>query len=163
MTPDEHSSDLIHGIQLLRDLNEANKRKLPDDAPLGFIPKTLRPFVEAEEGTVNKRAWECALLAAIRDDIRSGNIFVQKSKRFGRFYNFFISDATWQTMKTGFFERASLPMAATDVPEYLTERLNLAYDNFLESPRTPMPRSTKMAGICQGIRAKNWMQTAKNG
>jgi TnpA family transposase len=137
-TPDDQSSNLVHGIQLLRDLNEANKRKLPDDAPLGFIPKALRPFVEADEGTVNKRAWECALLAAIRDDIRAGNIFVQKSKRFGRFDNFFISDATWHTMRAGFFERAGLPATATDVPGYLTKRLNLAYDNFLES----LPQNT---------------------
>ena len=135
---DDQSSALATGIQLLQELNDAKKRKLPDDAPLGFISKTIRPFVEADDGTVSKRAWECALLTAIRDDIRAGNIFVQKSKRFGRFDNFFISDATWQTMRAGFFERAGLPEKATDVQTYLTERLNLAYDNFLES----LPQNT---------------------
>ena len=41
-------------------------------------------------------------------------------------------------MRAGFFERAGLPEKATDVPTYLTERLNLAYDNFLES----LPQNT---------------------
>ena len=36
------------------------------------------------------------------------------------------------------FERAGLPEKATGVPTYLTERLNLAYNNFLES----LPQNT---------------------
>lgn len=135
---DDQSSALINGIRLLQELNDDNKRKLPDDAPLGFLTKTIRPFIEADDGTVSKRAWECALLTAIRDDIRAGNIFVQKSKRFGRFENFFIADTTWRTLRTGFFERAGLPMKAADVPEYLTERLDQAFDSFLES----LPKNT---------------------
>ena len=72
------------------------------------------------------------MLTAVRDDLRAGNIFVQKSKRFGRFDNFFIPEATWQTMQQDFFERAGLPERAEEVPSYLTNRLNQAYDRFLE-------------------------------
>lgn len=68
--------------ELLRELNDENKRKLPEDAPLGFIKRSLRPLVE-ENGEVSKRAWECALLLAIRDEIRVGNVYVKDSKRFG--------------------------------------------------------------------------------
>ena len=122
----------MEAVQLLRELNEANKRKLPDDAPLDFIPRRLRPLVE-ENDKVSKRAWECALLTAVRDEIRAGNVYVQQSKRFGRFDDFFISDTRWHSSREGFFQRAGLPVEAKDVPVYLTERLNLAYDQFLES------------------------------
>jgi hypothetical protein len=124
-------SSLIEGIEVLRELNEENKRKLPDDTPLGFIPKKLRPFVETDGGALSKRAWECALLTVIRDEIKAGNVFVGDSKRFGRFDDFFILDTKWQTMRKDFFNRAGLPDQAKDVPEYLTQRLNRAYDEFL--------------------------------
>ena len=35
-------STIVGAVKLLQQMNEDNKRKLPDDAPLGFIPKKLR-------------------------------------------------------------------------------------------------------------------------
>ena len=81
---------------------------------------------------MNKDAWEGALLLAIRDEVRAGNIYVQDSKRFGRFDDFFIADKKWKVRREAFFKRAELPADATDVPSYLTERLNGAFDRFLE-------------------------------
>ncbi|MCB0014266.1 MAG: Tn3 family transposase, partial [Anaerolineales bacterium] len=127
---DDAKSPLVEAVDLQRELNDTNKRKLPEDAPMGFIKRSLRPFVE-ENGEVSKRAWECALLLAIRDEIRAGNIYIQDSKRFGRFDNFFIADSQWQSRRNGFFERAGLPVKADDVPAYLTRRLDEAYDAFL--------------------------------
>ena len=122
---------LVKAVQLLQEMNDEGKRKLPEDAPLGFIPKKLRPLIE-QEGEVNKHAWECALLLAIRDEVRAGNIYVQNSKRFGRFDDFFIADKKWKAQQEAFFKRAGLPADAADVPAYLTERLNGAFDRFLE-------------------------------
>jgi hypothetical protein len=125
-------STLVAAIQLLRDLNQENKRKLPADAPLDFIPKSLRSLVE-KEGEVSRPAWECALLTAVRDEIRAGNIYVAHSKRFGRFDDFFMTDSQWENQREGFFQRAGLPIKAEDVPPYLTQRLQQAYDRFLET------------------------------
>ena len=47
--------------ELLKQMNEDNKRKLPDDVPLGFIPKKLRPLVE-KNGEVSKRACQLILV-----------------------------------------------------------------------------------------------------
>ena len=125
------SASLVQATQLLRAMNQSGRRKLPEDAPLGFIPKTLRPFVE-KDGAVDKQAWECALLTAIRDEIKAGNISIGQSKRFGRFDDFFIADNRWTTQREGFFNRAGLPVHAEQVPDYLTQRLNQAFDRFLE-------------------------------
>lgn len=124
-------SSLVEAVDLQRELNATNKRKLPADVPLGFIKRSLRPLVE-ENGEVSKRAWECALFLSLRDEIRAGNIYIQGSKRFGRFDDFFMADAQWQTRQTAFFQRAGLPVKADDVPAYLTQRLDEAYDAFLE-------------------------------
>lgn len=123
-------SAVTEAIHLLRALNQENKRKLPADAPRNFIPRQLRLLIE-ENGTVDKQAWECALLTALRDEIRAGNVFVAQSKRFGRFDDFFIADTQWASLRNDFFKRAGLPINAEQVPTYLTNRLNQAYDRFL--------------------------------
>lgn len=101
------------------------------------MPKKVPALVE-REGGVSKRDWECALLTAIRDEIRIGNVAAQSSKRFGRFDNFFISNERWSTQRQAFFKRAGLPMNPEDLPAYLTARLNQAYDDFL----TGLPENT---------------------
>lgn len=128
---EETQSTIVKAAELLHEMNSSGKRKLPDDPPLDFIPKKLRPLVE-QNGEVSKRAWECALLTAIRDELKAGNIYVQRSKRFGRFDNFFIADSRWEKQRETFFTRAGLPEKAEDVSDYLTNRLNQAYDNFLQ-------------------------------
>ena len=84
-------SAIVEAVRLLRDMNQENRRKLPEDAPPDFIPKKLRPLVE-QNGVVDKHAWECVLLTAVRDEFEAGNVFVDQSKRFGRFDDFFITD-----------------------------------------------------------------------
>ncbi len=128
----EVESSVIKAVALLREMNQGGKRKLPEDAPLGFIPEKVRALVE-KDGVISKRDWECALLTAIRDEIRSGNVAAQSSKRFGRFDNFFISDERWTVQRDTFFQRAGLPVKPEDVPAHLTARLNEAYDTFLAS------------------------------
>ncbi len=46
--------------------------------------------------------------------------------------DFFIPESDWQKRKEHFFSRAGLPAKTDDVQDFLTNRLNTAYDNFLE-------------------------------
>ena len=112
---------VVKAVALLREMNLAGKRKLPEDAPLGFMPKKERALVE-KDGFISKRDWECALLTAVRDEIRIGNVAAESSKRFGRFDNFFISNERWAAQRKAFFRRAGLPVKPEDVPAYLTAR-----------------------------------------
>jgi hypothetical protein len=125
---------VIAAIQLLSTLNHNNKRTLPDDASVEFMPKKVQQLVAAaSDSKTKKHAWECAVMIAIRDEIKSGNIAVENSKGFGKLDSFFIPDSQWAALRSDFFKRAALPEKAQDVPKYLTQRLNQAYDNFLNA------------------------------
>jgi TnpA family transposase len=126
-----YSGCIINAIDLLREMNQENKRKLPGDVPLQFMPTKLQKMV-APLGVPNKQAWECALLTCLRDEIRSGNLAVTGSKRYGRFDHFFILDAEWEQIRQEFFQRAQLPSDPEKVEDFLKRRLNAAYDQFLE-------------------------------
>ncbi|MHC4536003.1 MAG: Tn3 family transposase, partial [Planctomycetota bacterium] len=131
-SPQKKSTSLLDATEILKELNSSGKRKLPDCAPLDFVPKKLIPFVE-NKGEINKHAWECALLTKIRDEVKSSNLSVTHSKRFGNFDDFFIDRDKWLKIRESFFSESGLPQDSEDVPSYLKKRLNEAYDNFLFS------------------------------
>ena len=146
-SPQGNASPLLQAVEVLKEMNRTGKRKLPPDAPIDFVPARVRPFVYIG-GEIHKPAWECALLSVLRDEIKSGNLSVMYSKRFGNFDDFFIPTAQWEAMRASFFEAAGLPCTPEDVRSYLTGRLNGAYDSFLAS----QPRNTYAKVDAEGWR-----------
>ena len=124
----------LEALRVLKAMNVDLKRKLPEDAPTDFIPKRLLPLVMTD-GQPDRKAWECALLLKLQDDLRSGNLSVKHGKRFGRFEDYFLPEERWEPLREPFFQRSSLPADPKDVPGYLTKRLNTAYDLFLKLAR----------------------------
>ena len=93
---------------MLKELNATGRRKLPEDAPTEFLSQRLKPIV-INHGEIDRRAWECALLLKLRDELKAGNLSVRYSKRFARLEEFFIDDRRWQGMREDFFRRSGLP------------------------------------------------------
>jgi TnpA family transposase len=120
----------LDAVRALKEMNADARRKLPADSPTGFISKRLRPFVMAD-GKPDRRAWECAVLLKLQDDLRSGNLSVRHSKRFGRFEEYFLPAPQWEPLRKSFFGRSGLPAAAENVPAYLKRRLDRANELFL--------------------------------
>jgi TnpA family transposase len=133
----ESHTSLLDATSLLKEMNQQGKRKLPDETPIAFISKKLRPLVVLDDA-IDKHAWECALLTKVRDEIKAGNLSVKHSKRFGPFDRFFISTNQWESMREEFFRQASLPISGEEAALYLTDRLTKAYDQFLET----LPQNT---------------------
>ena len=159
-SPDAGDDDVpcLEALRVLKEMNADLKRKLPEDGPTDFIPKRLLPLVMIN-GKPDRKAWECALLLKLQDDLRSGNLSVKHGKRFGRFEDYFLPQERWKPLRKSFFQRSGLPAAPKDVPDHLTKRLNTAYDLFLKTapdnsyatvdehgwrcPRTPLKRWTR--------------------
>jgi hypothetical protein len=130
---------------ILRDLNAMGRRALPEDVPIACIPRRLRPFV-GTHGTHNRRAYECAVLTALRDEIKRGNVWVQGSRRFGKLDDFFLPDAEWAVRRPDFFRHAGLPADPAAAAADLTDRLNTAYERFL----TTLPDNASVTVDDQG-------------
>jgi TnpA family transposase len=133
-SPDAGDGDIpcLEALRVLKEMNADLKRKLPEDAPTDFIPKRLLPLV-VTDGKPDRKAWECALLLKLQDDLRSGNLSVKHGKRFGRFEDYFLPKERWEPLRKSFFQRSGLPANPKDVPDSLMKRLNTAYDLFLKT------------------------------
>ena len=133
-SPDAGDGDVpcLEALRVLKEMNADLKRKLPEDVPTDFIPKRLLPLV-VTNGKPDRKAWECALLLKLQDDLRSGNLSVKHGKRFGRFEDYFLPQERWVPLRQSFFQRSGLPADPKDVADHLTRRLNTAYDLFLKT------------------------------
>ncbi|EDP62690.1 transposase Tn3 [alpha proteobacterium BAL199] len=75
---------LIKAVELLRDLNRRNRRQVPDDAPMPFRGRRWRQLVR-EGGTIDRRLYETAVLATLRDGLRAGDVWVDGTRNYRRF------------------------------------------------------------------------------
>ena len=113
-------------------MNKEGKRKVPDNAPTVFIPKTRRRFVE-KDGGIDRAAYECAVLTALRDEIRRGNVAVRGSKRFGHLAGQFMPAESWGKEREAFYARSGLPAEPGTATGYLNDRLGSAADRFFSA------------------------------
>ena len=76
---------MIKAVETLRNRNRRNRREVPDDAPLPFAIKEWKRLVR-EGGRINRRLYEVAVLATMRDRLRAGDVWVEgtRAERRGR-------------------------------------------------------------------------------
>ena len=81
----------LSAIRLLRDLNRSGKRDVPADAPMPFRKDWKR--LVSEEGRPNRRLYETAVFATLRDKLRSGDVWVERSSNYRRFDSYLLPPA----------------------------------------------------------------------
>ncbi|MFE8108032.1 Tn3 family transposase, partial [Sphingomonas melonis] len=86
------SAASVKAIDTLRDLNASGKRDVPADAPLPFR-KDWRRLVVGTDGRINRRLYETATMAHLRNKLRSGDIWVERSSGYRQFDSYFLSAA----------------------------------------------------------------------
>ncbi|QNG48405.1 Tn3 family transposase [Sphingobium yanoikuyae] len=85
------SAKTIAAIEMLRDLNRSGKRDLPADAPMPFR-KEWRKIVVGDDGKINRRLWEIATIAHLRNKLRSGDVWVERSTGYRQFDSYLLSE-----------------------------------------------------------------------
>jgi TnpA family transposase len=112
---------LIEAIEVLRELNAEQIRKVPDDAPLEFIPDKWLSFVIDENQQFNRRYYELCLLWQIREAVRAGNLWIEGSRRYANPESYLIAPARWSELRV---EACRLMKAPQEGELRLAERTN---------------------------------------
>jgi TnpA family transposase len=108
---------LLKALDLLRGVNRSSRRELPDDAPLPFATKQWKALVK-RGGKIDRRLYETAVAATLRDRLRSGDVWVDGSRAYRRFADYLLPQADAAE------EAEQLPVEVALGP-YLTERASL--------------------------------------
>ena len=82
---------MLAALKLLIDLNQSGKREIPPDAPMPFRREWRRLVML--DGQPNRRLYETAVLATLRDKLRSGDVWVERSSNYRRFDSYLLPAA----------------------------------------------------------------------
>lgn len=82
---------ILKSIEILNNLNDTKKRKIPEDAPINFISKRWKEHVIEKDGSINRRYYEMSILTEIRDRVKAGDICIEGSKQFKEFDDYLVT------------------------------------------------------------------------
>ncbi len=91
---------LLEALDVLRQLNAANLRKLPEYVPLDFLTDDWLRYVMKADGTISRRYYELSVLWELRSNLRAGNIWVVHSRRYANPETYLIPKAQWNELRS---------------------------------------------------------------
>ncbi|HTR79426.1 MAG TPA: Tn3 family transposase, partial [Gemmatimonadaceae bacterium] len=113
---------VLAAVDLLRTLDRDGTRALPKRPPSSFLPPQWRRLIFAN-GAADRRLYETAVLATLRDRLRGSNIWVAGSRDYRAFENYLLPvQAARETVIEGETDPGRYIVARTAV---LRERLTL--------------------------------------
>ena len=115
---------LLEAIEVLRELNETGKRQVPQDTPMDFISSSWKPYILDEQGKIQRRYYELSVLWELRHTLRSGNVWIEGSRRYANPESYLIPKEKWSQMSTEFCQMMALPQTGQERLVQLDEQLN---------------------------------------
>ncbi len=115
-----HSKDGFKAVlEILIDLQTGKKRKLPDEPPVDFITPSWNKLVfendqQQPEISPQRQPYELCALANLRDRLRSGDVFINMSRKYADFNSFLLSKTQWELLRQDFCNQMSMPSIPTE-------------------------------------------------
>ena len=92
---------LLAALDVVRELHASGAKKLPAHPPTSFLRPAWRKLVKTDAGT-DRRAYEVAVMMALRERLQSGDVWVEGSRAFRAFDDFLLPrDAFENRRKAG--------------------------------------------------------------
>jgi TnpA family transposase len=108
----------LRSVEILRSIYQSSSRKWPHNLPTSFLRPVWREAV-LSAGGAEHRIWEAAILLALRDRLRAGDIWVEGSRQWRAIEDQLIAPTLFAAMR----EAEPLPVAAPATAEkYFAER-----------------------------------------
>jgi TnpA family transposase len=102
---------LIAAIELLRSMNRTNRRSLSGKVPVGHLTDKARKLIFAA-GKPDRRLYEIATLATLRDRLRSGDVSVEGSSAFQPFDEHLMPEPAFSEKKENDVLGLGVPVSA---------------------------------------------------
>src|SRR5262249_35907052 len=127
------SEPVLRALAIIRQLDAGVLKKLPPNAPTAFVPKELRRALYDQAAQLNRNAWETGLALALKDALRSGDLYLPQSKQHVSFWDLTLTELHWQEVRTTACATLSQPPpqeAKTVLTQQFHKATALAQDRF---------------------------------
>ncbi len=102
------NSNLIEAIQIIKQLDDGLIKVIPNDAPRDFIDYRVKKSLVDTAGNLKRNVWEMGVAIALRDALRSGDIYISESKKHTSFWNLVYNKEHWGEMKNQVYSDLNL-------------------------------------------------------
>ena len=120
------SEALLAAVEVARQLDAGGPERLLDAAPRHFVPAAWRKAAFPGGGRPRRALWEIALALAVRDALRSGDLFLPASRRHVAFWNLVMGERQWAEAKADAYAQLSVPPRPDDALAALRARFDEA-------------------------------------
>ncbi len=121
-TANSPGGQVLAAVEVLRELNRRGGRRVPDDAPLGFVPATWQAQVVGADGRVDRHAWELCVLFELRGALRAANVWLDGSRRYADPETYLLAPAAWPALRDQVCAELDLPRTGAErLAEYEAE------------------------------------------
>lgn len=111
--------DLLEAVETLKEMNHRQARKVPHEAPTGFIRPRWESLVCTPEG-LDRRFYELCVLSELKNALRSGDVWVRGSRQFRAFEDYLLPAPHFAAQQ----QQGKLGLAVdTDCQRFLQARL----------------------------------------
>ncbi|MFI6458645.1 Tn3 family transposase [Streptosporangium amethystogenes] len=137
------TADLMEGLRILRELNRLNGRKVPAGAPTSFVASRYAGYLDkarrSGDDTAFRHYWELCTILALRDGLRSGDVFVPGSRRYADPGTYLFTPQQWVPRLAEFCQLVRKPAGAADALDQAKEELHLALEGLEETLANALP------------------------
>lgn len=142
--------ELLAGVEVLKDMNRRQARKVPEGAPTSFIRKRWESLVRTPNG-LERRFYELCVLSELKNSLRSGDIWVQGSRQFKDFEEYLLPPQRFTVQR----DQRELNLAVeTDCERFLESRLGVLERELAKVERLAATNELPDAAITSSGRLK---------
>ena len=127
------TGELMQALTILTQLNASGARKVPHDAPDSFVPRRYADYLTQARRcghvTAYRHYWELCVLLAVRDGLRSGDIYVPGSRRYADPSSYLFTPAQWAARRSEFCALAGKSSDAASALEQGKAELGAALED----------------------------------
>lgn len=124
------AGDVVAAVGVLRELYARGGRRVPEGAPTGFVPARWRGYLDeaaaAGDTTGYRHYWELCTLLALRDGLRSGDVWVPGSRRYADPATALLPEARWDDLRAEYAALVDTPTDAAAALDRAREELHAA-------------------------------------
>lgn len=90
---------LLEAVNILKKLNDNKKRRIPDDVPFDFVSAEWKQYVFDKDHRFARKYYEFCVLFELRLKLRSGDVWVEGSRRYAKLESYLIPLDEWEKIR----------------------------------------------------------------
>ena len=127
------SDPLLKAVKLLHQLDRENRRKVPADAPTAFVSPKWATYMFDQQGNIVRRYYEMCVLWELRRALRSGDVWLDNSRRYANPESYLIPTSEWKGLRQEVCQMLQLPKAGKQKLFQKGEELTAQLDQFKQT------------------------------